>query len=34
MKIKQQKYTMTQINEFGEYYKNGHTLKETANILI
>lgn len=30
MKINQMKYTVEQINEFGQYYKNGHSLKETA----
>ena len=30
MKTNQMKYTVEQINEFGQYYKNGHSLKETA----
>lgn len=30
MKINQLKYSEEQIKEFGEYYKDGHSLKETA----
>jgi hypothetical protein len=30
MKVNQMKYTVEQINEFGQYYKNDHSLKETA----
>lgn len=30
MKTNQLKYTIEQITEFGEYYKNGHSLKETS----
>lgn len=30
MKINQLKYSEEQIKEFGEYYKSGHPLKETA----
>lgn len=30
MKVNQLKYSEKQIKEFGEYYKSGHSLKETA----
>ena len=30
MKINQLKYTEQEIKKFGEYYKLGHSLKETA----
>lgn len=30
MKTNQMKYTVEQINEFGQYYQEGHSLKETA----
>lgn len=33
MKVNQMKYTVEQINEFGQYYKNGHSLKETASYF-
>ena len=30
MKVNQQKYTIDQIKEFGQYYLEGHSLKDTA----
>lgn len=30
MKTNQMKYAIEQINEFGQYYQEGHSLKETA----